>query len=88
MTSNTLLPIPIEFGTVFELGVQRLETSEQIQTQYSHPLAKLERQRISRNRLLEAVRIKETRIAFCLTVFSGFFKTVICSIETYIVPQV
>ena len=27
---NTLLLIPIEFGTVFELGVQRLETLQEI----------------------------------------------------------
>ena len=30
--SNTLLLIPNEFGTVFELGIQRLETLEQLET--------------------------------------------------------
>ena len=32
---NTLLLIPNEFGTVFELGVQRLETLEELEIQYS-----------------------------------------------------
>ena len=32
--SNTLLLIPNEFETVFELGVQRLETLEQLEIQY------------------------------------------------------
>ena len=36
--SNTLLLIPNEFGTVFELGVQRLETLEELETQYSQGL--------------------------------------------------
>ena len=31
LTSNTLVLIPIEFGTVFELGVQRLETLEELE---------------------------------------------------------
>ena len=30
--SNTLLLIPNDFGTVFELGIQRLETLEQLET--------------------------------------------------------
>ena len=38
-----LLLIPNEFGTVFELGVQRLETLEELEIQYSH------------NRLLEVL---------------------------------
>ena len=38
--SNTLLLIPNNFGTVFELGVQRLETLEQLEIQYSQALAK------------------------------------------------
>ena len=37
---NTLLLIPNEFGTVFELGVQRLETLEKVEIQYSQALAK------------------------------------------------
>ena len=50
--SNTLLLIPNEFGTVFELGVQRLETLEELEIQYLQVLAKPERQTISHNRLL------------------------------------
>ena len=65
--SNTLLLIPNEFGTVFELGVQRLETLEELEIQYSQALAKLERRESnSYNRLLEALTtFKATRIAFC-----------------------
>ena len=37
-----LLPIPNEFGTVFELGVQRLETLEELEIHYSQALAKPE----------------------------------------------
>ena len=61
--SNTLLLIPNEFGTVFELGVQRLETLEELEIQYSQALAKPERETTSHNRLLEALTFKETRIA-------------------------
>ena len=43
--SNTLLLIPNEFGTVFELGVQRLETLEEPEIQYSQALAKPEREK-------------------------------------------
>ena len=49
--SNTLLLIPNEFGTVFELGVQRLETLEELEIQYSQALAKPERETILHNRL-------------------------------------
>ena len=42
--SNTLLLIPNEFGTVFELGIQRLETLEQLEIQYSQAIAKPERE--------------------------------------------
>ena len=52
MPSNTLLLIPNEFGTVFELGVQRLETLEELEIQYSQELAKTERETVSHNRLL------------------------------------
>ena len=38
--SDTLLLISNEFGTVFELGIQRLETLEQLEIQYSQALAK------------------------------------------------
>ena len=59
--SNTLLLIPNEFGTVFELDVQRLETLEE-------PVA--ERETISHNRfIIEAFTFTETRIAFCLLPF-------------------
>ena len=37
--SNTLLLIPNEFGTVFKLGVQRLEILEELEIQYSQALA-------------------------------------------------
>ena len=66
LTSNTLLLIPIEFGTVFALGVQRLETLEEQETQYSQALVKSER---------------ETVIAFCLPVFYSFFTAAIRSIK-------
>ena len=49
--SNTLLLIPNEFGTVFELGVQRLETLEELEIQYSQAFAKPERETISHNRI-------------------------------------
>ena len=39
MPSNTLLLIPNEFGTVFELGIQRLETLEQQEIQHLQALA-------------------------------------------------
>ena len=43
VSSNTLLlPIPNEFGTLFEMGVQRLETLEELEIQYSEALAKPE----------------------------------------------
>ena len=38
VTSNTLSPIPNEFGTVFELGVQRSETLGELKIQYSPAL--------------------------------------------------
>ena len=47
--SNTLLLIPNEFGTVFELGVQRLETLEELEIQHSQALAKPERETNSHN---------------------------------------
>ena len=61
--SNTLLLIPNEFGTLFELGVQRLETLEQPEIQYSQAFAKAERETNSHNRLLEALTFKGSRIA-------------------------
>ena len=64
MPSNTLLLIPNEFGTVFEFGVQRLETSEEQEIKYSQALAKPEREKISHNTLLEALTFKATRISF------------------------
>ena len=65
MASNTVLLTPNEFGTAFQLGVQRLETPEELEIQYSQALAKPERERNSHNRLLEALTSKATRIAFC-----------------------
>ena len=41
---HTSLLIPNEFGKVFELGVQRLETLEDLEIQYSQALRKPERQ--------------------------------------------
>ena len=38
-----VLLVPNESGTVFELGVQRFETFEQLEIQYWQALAKLER---------------------------------------------
>ena len=78
--SKTLLLIPNEFGTVFELGVKRLETLEELERQYSQALAKSERETISHERLLEALTFKVTRIAFCLPAFSRFFIALIRSI--------
>ena len=64
--SNISLLIPNEFGTVFELGIQRAEALEE---QYSQLLAKPERETNSYNRLLEALTLKATRIASCLLPF-------------------
>ena len=51
--SNTLLlPIPNEFRTLFKLGVQRLDTWEELEIQYSQALVKPERETILHNRLL------------------------------------
>ena len=75
----TLLLIANEFGTVFGLGVQSLETLEELEIRYSQALAKPERETLSHNRLLEA--LKATHIAFCLPVFSRFFIAAVCSIE-------
>ena len=59
--SNTLSLIPNEFGTVFELDVQRLETLEGLEIQYSQALSKPERQTISHNRFIwEALTFKAT----------------------------
>ena len=79
MASNTFFLTRNEFGAVFELGVHRLETLEELEIQYSQAIAKLEREILSHNRLLKALTFKATRIAFCLPVFSRFF---IRSIET------
>ena len=50
-SNSLLLPIPNEFGILFELGVQRSETLEELEIQYSQALAKPERETISHNRL-------------------------------------
>ena len=63
--SNNLLLIPNEFVTLFELGVLRLETLEQLETQYLQALAKPERETNSYNTLLEALTFKATRVSFC-----------------------
>ena len=42
LSGRTALAIPNEFGTLFELGVQRLETLEELEIQYSQALAKPE----------------------------------------------
>ena len=42
--SNTLLLIPNELETLFESGVQRLETLEELEIQYLRALAKPERE--------------------------------------------
>ena len=62
MPSNTLLLIPNEFGTVFELGVQGLETLKELEIQYSQALVKPEQETNLHNRLLEALTFKATRI--------------------------
>ena len=54
--SNTLLLIPNEFRTVFELGIQRLETLEKLEIQYSQTLVKPEQETNSHNKLLEALQ--------------------------------
>ena len=59
--SNTLLLIPNELGTVFELDVQRWETLEELEIQYSQAFSKPERETNSHNRLLEALTLKATR---------------------------
>ena len=69
MPSNTLLLIPNEFGTVFALGIQTLETLEELEVQYSQALMKPEQETNSRNRLLEALTSRATRIAICLLPF-------------------
>ena len=43
MASNTFFLTRNEFGAVFELGVHRLETLEELEIQYSQAIAKLER---------------------------------------------
>ena len=48
VTSNTITE-PNEFGTIFQLGVQSLETLEELEIQYSQALVKLERETISQN---------------------------------------
>ena len=55
--SNALLLIANEFGTVFELGVQTLETLEELEIQYSQALTKSDRETNSHNRLLEALTL-------------------------------
>ena len=77
--SYTLLLIPNEFGTVFELGVQRLETLEEIEVQYPEALAEAGRETASHKTLLGALTFKATRFAFCLPVFYRFFIAVIRS---------
>ena len=66
--SNTLLLIPNEFGTVFELGVQRLERLfRRTRNTIFAGIAKPERETISHDSLLEALT---TRILFaCLLPF-------------------
>ena len=45
LISNARTLIPNELGAVFELGVQRLESLEQLKVQYSQALAKPEREK-------------------------------------------
>ena len=68
---NTLLLIPNEFGTVFELGVQRLKTLEELEIHHLQTLAKPERETNSHNRLLEVLMLKVTRIAVCFQFLYG-----------------
>ena len=58
--SNTLLLIPNEFGTVFELGIQRLETLHQLEIQYSQALASHICLPVSYRFFIAAVRSIET----------------------------
>ena len=80
--SNALLLMANEFGTVFESGVQRLETLE-LEIQYLQALAKPERETSSHNTLLEVLN-NVSRLAshICLPVFYRFFIAAVRSIET------
>ena len=80
--SNTLLLIPNEFGTVFELGVQSLETLELLEIQYLQALAQLEQRTFSHNRLLEALNnVSRLASCICLPVFYRCFIAAVRSIE-------
>ena len=68
--SDTLLLIRNEFGTVFELGTQRLETLEELDIQYSQALAKPEREMSSQVVRSSHVRSDSHRILFaCVLLF-------------------
>ena len=74
MPSNTLLLIPNEFETVFELGVQRLEILG-VEIRYSQALAKPERsETFSHNRLLEALKVPLRRNSdnFMFSIFLNY----------------
>ena len=64
----TLSLIPSELGTVFELGIQRLEALEELEEQeiqYSQSLSRVEQKKNSQHAdyLIEALTFKATRIA-------------------------
>ena len=68
--SDTLLLIRNEFGTVFELGAQRLETLEELDIQYSQALAKPEREMSSQLVRSSHVQSDSHRILFaCILLF-------------------
>ena len=81
--SNALLLMANEFGTVFESGVQRLETLE-LEIQYLQALAKPERETSSHNTPLLEVLNNVSRLAshICLPVFYRFFIAAVRSIDT------
>ena len=82
MSSNILLLMPNEFGTVFEMAVQRLETLEELEIQYSQALAKPERETISHNRSYNrSTYVQSDSYRILLAVFSSFFIAAIRSIE-------
>ena len=77
--------MPNEFGTVFELGVQRLETLEELEIQYSQPLAKPNLTNSFAQQVIRSTHARSDsyrKSHFCLPVSYRFFIAAIRSIET------
>ena len=70
VSSNTLLLIPNEFGTVFELGVQILKWLEELEMQNSQALEKPEREKNSHNRFIRSTYVQSDshRILFPVSI--------------------